>query len=336
MTALRTPKKKAFAQVIIWVTLIIFLFQSTPIPAVGAVNTDESSASTEQTQECRDKRIVAVLFSVGRNKDILAHFDGVSNLDLFQVNGEPLIKHVYDTLRQSKYIQNIVVVATPEVEKKLDLEEDPNTSFVTDRGDAAKNVEFGIDAIQKGDLIMFIPSDLPLVTPEGLDTLIERVLQDKEVDVVFPLIKREIYESKYPDKERAYAHFREGQYTAAHVEFLRPDLFLEHTGEVSANKSSLYNVYYMRKNALGMVRFLGVGLTLKYLFGALSPHDVEQYIYNRYKFRAKALFWDDPDLATDLSEPSDIPIIDGVLQQRALAHSETPHVSFVSTVGGDT
>ncbi len=323
----------AIAKVVVSIMVVVLLFQGTSIRALGALDAEQSGNADKQAPAEKDKRIVAVLFSVGQNKDILKHFDGISNLDLLQVNGEPLIKHAYDALHRSRYIQKIIVVATTEVERALNLKEDPMTSFVPDRRDAATNVEFGIGEICKGDLIMFIPSDLPLVTPEGIDCLIERVLQDKSVDIVFPLIRRDIYESKYPTKERAYAHFREGQFTAEHVEFLRPDLFLDHVDQVAASKSRLYNVYYMRRNALGMVRFLGIGLTLKYLFGTLTTQDVEEHIYDAYRVRAKALFWDDPDLATDLSDPTDIPLINGALQRHALVHSQNPPASPPALIG---
>ena len=163
---------------------------------------------------------------------------------------------------------------------------------------------------------MFIPSDLVLVTPAGLDRLIERVLAEESVDVVFPIVSREACERKYPEERRTYAHFKEGQYTGAHVEFLRPDLFLDHVDRVRANKDNLYNVYYMRQNTLGIVRFLGLKLTVKYLFGMLSPRDVEEHVFEKYSVTAKAIYWDDPDLSTDLSEPSDVQMIERALENR--------------------
>jgi hypothetical protein len=198
------------------------------------------------------------------------------------------------------------------------------TSFVLDQGDAAANVQFGIGEISKGDLIMFIPSDLVLVTTDGLDELIERVLNEKNVDVVFPLVSRQECERKYPEEARTYGHFKEGQYTGAHVEFLRPDLFLDNVNEVKAQKDNLYNLYYMRKSTLGAARFLGVKLTLKYIFGTLSLHDIEQHVREKYDVTAKAIVWDDADLATDLSEPADIQMVCRALQQRAESHSHFP------------
>ncbi len=285
----------------------------------AAADAVQSVNGGKTAHEARDSRVVAVLFSVGTTADARKQFSGVPNLDLLKVNGVPMITHVYNALRQSKYVQKIVVVAAPEIEGKLEIGENPETSFLIDKGDAAKNVQFGIGEVETGDLIMFIPSDLPLVTPEGLDRLIERVLEEKHVDVVFPMVGKAVCEKKYPQERRTYASFREGQYTGAHIEFVRPDLFLEHVDRVKANKDNLYNVYHMRRNALGMVRFLGLRLTLKYVFGSLSTQDVEQHILDTYHVTAKALEWDDPDMATDLSEPADIEMIQRALEQRELA-----------------
>lgn len=328
------PEHVRVIGIIVVLTVVTFIF---PYELSHAVSADaaQSSDGAEQAQKHQDSRVVAVLVSVGQTENARKQFREIPNLDLLEINGMPMIMHVYNALCRSRYVQKIVVVAAPEIEKELDLKQDPPTSFVIDRGDAAENVEFGIDEVSKGDLIMFIPSDLVLVTPEGLDSLIERVLEEKDVDIFFPIVSQEVCEKKYPEERRTYARFEEGPYTGAHVEFLRPDLFLEHADEVKANKDSLYNVYYMRKNTLGIVRFLGLKLTLKYVFGMLSPHDVEQHVFDKYRVTAKAIYWDDPDLATDLSEPSDIPMIQRALEQRALAHSQVPPTRSHSTPGAD-
>lgn len=303
--------------------------------AFWQASADPSAKEEKETGQIGVERVVAVLVSVSKTENARMQFSDVDNLDLLELNGMPMILHVYNALRASKYVRKIIVVGAPDVEEELRLEEQPMTTFVKDRGDAAENVRYGIDEISVGDLIMFIPSDLVLVTPEGLDRLIERVLAEKEVDIFFPIVSREVCEDEFPEERRTYARFREGQYTGAHVEFVRPDLFLEHADQVKANKDNLYNIYHMRKSTLGIVRFLGLRLTLKYVFGVLSPHDVEQHILDNYRVTAKAIFWDDPDLATDLSEPRDIRMIKQALEQRELAHSGDPLTSseFISGAG---
>jgi hypothetical protein len=314
--------KTAFAAIGLFVVASM-AFAIRPGLATGA-DADASPfiVGTAATPSASDTRVVAVLFSVSRTDEARKQFREVPDIDLLDVNGEPMIMHVYNALRQSRYVQKIIVVAAPETAAALDLKDDPGTSFIIDKGDAAKNVEFGVDEIGKGDLIMFVPSDLVLVTAEGLDRLVERVIEEKDVDIFIPIVSREVCENAYPDERRTYARFQDGQYTGAHVEFLRPDLFLDHADRVKSEKDSLYDVYHMRRNALGMARFLGLKLTVKYLFGALSAQDVEQHIYEKYNVTAKALRWDDPDLTTDLSEPRDIQMIQRVMEQRETAHSK--------------
>jgi spore coat polysaccharide biosynthesis protein SpsF (cytidylyltransferase family) len=277
--------------------------------------------STGKLPAPADERIVAILFSVWQTREAKTEFRDVPNLDLLEIQGMPMIMHVYQALRGSRYIDKIVIFAAPEVEKRLNLVNEPNTAFVIDKGDAAENAQIGVGEVAKGDLVMFIPSDLVLVTSEGLDELIERVRVERGVDVIFPLVSREACERTYPEEARTYGRFREGQFTGAHVEFLRPDLFLENTEEVTAQKDQLYNLYYMRKSTFGAARFLGVKLSLKYIFGALSVRDIEEHVLEKYEVTAKAIFWEDPDLATDLSEPADIHMIGRTLQRRAAAHS---------------
>jgi hypothetical protein len=281
-------------------------------------------AAPETGQSAKvDIRVVAVLFSISQTENSLKKFRDVPNLDLLEVNGKPMIKYVYEALRASKYVDRIIVVAAPEVEKELGLKEDAKASFQEDKGDAAENAKFGIDQVGGGDLIMFIPSDLALVTTEGIDRLIERVMAEKNVDIFFPLVSREVCESKYPEERRTYARFEEGQFTGAHIEFLRPSIFLDNVDAVESQKDKLYDVYYMRQDTLGIVRFLGLKLTLKYIFGTLSPQDVEEHVFEKYSVTAKTFYWDDADLSTDLSEPKDIPMIQRALKQREKSASQT-------------
>ncbi len=311
---------KALYSVVIKSIILIALcvFSTAPLLRAEEALSDQLKDGEESSPS---ERVVAVLVSVGRTENTRKMFADVPNLDLLEVNGVPMIMHVYNALRNSRYVQKIIVVAAPEVEEALEIEDDPVTSFVLDRGDAAENVRYGIDEISTDDLIMFVPSDLVLVTSEGLDRLIERVLEEKDVDLFFPIVSREVCERDYPEERRTYATFKEGEYTGAHVEFLRPELFLKNVDQVAANKDNLYNVYHMRKSTLGIVRFLGLRLTLKYLFGALSPRDVEQHILENYRVTAKAVIWDDADLTTDLSEPRDVQMIKRVLEKRSLAQS---------------
>ncbi len=303
------------------VSMALWPPSSSAAEAAAAPFLPETTLKAEQRKDV-DIRVVAVLFSVSQTENSLKQFRDVPNLDLLELNGEPMIKYVYEALTASKYIDKIVVVAAPEVEEVLRLKEEPRTSFMVDKGDAAENARIGVDQVAVGDLVMFIPSDLALVTTEGIDRLIERVMVEKGVDIFFPLVSREVCERDYPEERRTYASFEDGQFTGAHVEFLRPSLFLENADAVEAQKDKLYDVYYMRQNTLGVVRFLGLKLTLKYIIGTLSKEDVEQHVFDKYSVTAKTFYWDDADLTTDLSEPKDIPMIQRALDRREKKRAE--------------
>jgi len=326
------PKRRAAHRSLVVIVLAVVTMLVRSLPA-GAADDSRPSADRGRSEQSPNPNIVAVLFSVSQTENARKQFRDVPNLDLLEIHGAPMIMHVYNALCRSRYIQRVIVVAAPEIEQKLDLGESPATSFLVDRGDAAQNVELGVDEISKGDLVMFIPSDLVLVTPEGLDRLIERVLAQEAVDIIFPIVSRENCERMYPEERRTYARFKEGQYTGAHVEFLRPDLFLDHADEVKANKNNFYDVYRMTSDTLGLVKFLGIKLSLKYVFGMLSPHDIEQHVFEKYSVTAKTIYWDDPDLSTDLSEPKDIQMIERVLQKRGCAGSNKVVLKLPSRAG---
>jgi len=92
---------------------------------------------------------------------------------LIKVCGKPAIEYVLDALKSAKKIDSIIVATTkctPETTKlmskhKVKVVETPGKDYVSDMGFAAQNQKLGV--------FLAIAADLPLVTPQALDTIVE-------------------------------------------------------------------------------------------------------------------------------------------------------------------
>lgn len=260
----------------------------------------------------KDTRVVAVIFSVNQIKAMRKAFRDQENLDILPVAGRPMIEHVIAGLKSSRYVDRIIVVADPAVREALALDADPMVTFLEDQGDAAENVKRGIHTIARGDLVILVPSDLLLVSGENLDPLVEHARAYDDIDVFFPLIQQERCKDTIA-REQRFIRFKEGRFTGAHVELVRPALFVDNAEDVEGERGTMYQVYNMRRNTLGIVRFLGLRLTLKFIINDLSPADVATRIYTRYHVRAQAFLTDDARLAADLHAPELLPQFEAVL-----------------------
>ena len=93
---------------------------------------------------------------------------------LIKVCGKPVIEYVITALKNAKKIDSIVVAVTnctPKTTKFLSqfpvkLVETPGKDYVSDMGYASQNLKLGV--------FLAIAADLPLVTSQALDAIIER------------------------------------------------------------------------------------------------------------------------------------------------------------------
>ena len=92
---------------------------------------------------------------------------------LIKVCGKPAIEYVIIALNNAKKIDSIVVATTKCTPKTaaimsqfpVKVVETPGRDYVSDMGYAAQNLELGV--------FLAIAADLPLVTPQALDSIVE-------------------------------------------------------------------------------------------------------------------------------------------------------------------
>ena len=93
---------------------------------------------------------------------------------LIKVGGKPVIEHVLSALKKAKKIDSVVVAVTGRTPKTAKLMEQhqvkvvqtPGKDYVSDMGFASQTLKLGV--------FLAIAADLPLVTGEVLDAIVER------------------------------------------------------------------------------------------------------------------------------------------------------------------
>ena len=93
---------------------------------------------------------------------------------LIKVCGKPVIEYVFEALKNAKKIDSIIVAVsgyTPKTAKFLSkfpvkIIETPGKDYVSDMGYACQNLKLGV--------FLAIAADLPLVTGEVLDAIVDR------------------------------------------------------------------------------------------------------------------------------------------------------------------
>ena len=114
---------------------------------------------------------------------------------LFKLHDKPLIKYVLDNLKSSKLIDEIVIAVSPNTCKTTQYLRSLEEDFLildTSGEDYLTDLSYILDYFEeksKKDILLFISADLPFISAETIDYVIDYYLkQDKDaLSVIVPV-----------------------------------------------------------------------------------------------------------------------------------------------------
>ena len=119
---------------------------------------------------------------------------------LFKLHDKPLIKYVLDNLNSSKLIDDVFIAVSPNTPKTRDYLDSLNGEFkILDT--SGKDYLFDLSCIldyfsrkSKEHILVFINADLPFITSETIDNVIQ-VYLDSQEDALSVLVPVEVYDN---------------------------------------------------------------------------------------------------------------------------------------------
>ena len=118
---------------------------------------------------------------------------------LFKLCNKPLIKYVLDNLKPSKLIDEIVIAVSPNTWKTTEYLESLNDDFIildTSGEDYLKDLSYILDYFEKKskeDILLFINADLPFISTETIDYVINYYLANDK-DALSVIVPVEVFE----------------------------------------------------------------------------------------------------------------------------------------------
>ena len=118
---------------------------------------------------------------------------------LFKLRDKPLIKYVIDNLNASKLIDEIVIAVSPNTGKTTEYLRSLDGNFKildTSGKDYLKDLSYILDYFEKNskkDILLFINADLPFISTETIDHVLEHYL-NSDKDALSVLVPVEVYE----------------------------------------------------------------------------------------------------------------------------------------------
>lgn len=221
---------------------------------------------------------------------------------LYPLKGKPMIHYVLEALATVEAIDGILVVGN----QKALSPHLPQGIFCLQEGPSLMdNVVLGIHALGKGEPILLVTGDIPLIKGNHVVELIED-WKAHPVDFLFPIAEKRLCLAEFPRLKRTFGALKEGIFTGGNVLVIRPEALLK-------LEDLARRVIQHRKDPLKLCQLLGPGLLLRYLSKSLTLAQLEAYALRRFHLHGRAYICKTSALCQDLDRVEEAPIMEDYL-----------------------
>ena len=235
---------------------------------------------------------------------------GLAASVLVDVAGKPALARVIDALEASGMVEG-GLLGGPVEEIYRDNEEFrqilSGSSFQWTAPESGPSAS-ALAALEQLDHfpVLLTAGDHALLTPDLVDFFCREAVK-MDVDIVVGLAPYAIVHAAYPESKRTVLKFSDGQYCGT-------NLFAILNREGKAGPACWQEVEALRKHPWRMVRRLGMGLLLRYLFGRLSLDKALESLSSIMGCRAGYVLIEVPRAAVDVDSVADRDLAVKILQ----------------------
>lgn len=215
---------------------------------------------------------------------------------LYNINGKMMIEYVIDALKEVNDIKEIVVVG-PEASFENNLDNKVDVVINSD-GTIMENVAAGIEFLGYDCNVLICTCDIPLITKEAVSDFIKNA-ELSHADLCYPIVKKEVNDSKYPDMERTYVKLKEGKFTGGNIFFVNPKI-------IKKNYEFGQRLVSYRKKPIKMARLLGFSFMIKFLVGRITIEAIEKKFFQITGINGKAIISSYPEIGQDVDKTGDV------------------------------
>lgn len=246
--------------------------------------------------------ITAIVLAGGAKKGLLeSDKDKIVNEAFIPLGNRLMIDYVVDALKKSKSINDLVLAGPVDELQKL-YAGNPGFYFASS---GRTVVETLINALacmpDKGEYILAVTADVPLLTAQAVDDFILSCRQ-RQGDLYYPVVSKASNESKYPGTVRTYVRLKEGVFTGGNLLLLKSEI----VAKCAAKAEELVK---LRKEPLKLVSYLGYKTLVRYLLHRLSIQDAEKVVSKLLGIHGICVISPFPEVGIDVDKTSDLELV---------------------------
>ncbi len=244
----------------------------------------------------------AVILAGGANSSELKKIAPYDNEALIIIGKYPMIYYVYNALRRSPRVRNIVISGPADALRNIFAREE-NLYFVEGGKNVMESLAYAAGFLrEKGttERLLVLPTDIPFITTAAIDDFTEQC-HNYEADFFYAITTKQVNELKFPGVVRTYVKLKDGVFTGGNLFLLRSDI-------IEQVLEKAIQIVERRKNPLAIAGLFGFGLMWRYLTGQLSIDMAEKRFLKVLGIKGKAIISPYAEVGVDIDKPSDLEI----------------------------
>jgi len=223
---------------------------------------------------------------------------------LVDVAGKPMIQWVLDALGDAKHVDNVIIIG---LSPKSEIICKKPMHFISNQGRMLANIVAGVEKSveldPKSEYVLVSSSDIPGITADMVDWLIETCMETKE-DIYYGVIPRDVMEARYPGSNRTYTKLKDVQLCGAdiHISHVRMAIDPEHLEmweELIGN----------RKSPLKQAATIGFGTLLKVATRRITLDGLVATVTKRIGITGRPIIWKHAEPGMDVDKPHQLEIL---------------------------
>jgi len=219
------------------------------------------------------------------------------------IAGKPMIQWVLDAISAAKTIENVIIVGMTE---KSGLTCAKPTYYLSNQGKMVENMRAGAKKVrelnQQAEHILFVSSDIPAITGEMVDWVVNTAMQTDE-DVYYNVIEREVMEKRFPGSKRTWTKLKD-------IEVCGGDMNVGRLSLILGEGNDLWDkITDARKSPAKQAALIGLNTVIPLLFGQLALKQAEENIMKRLGITGRAVVCPYAEVGMDIDKPNQLEIM---------------------------
>ncbi len=221
---------------------------------------------------------------------------------LVDVAGKPMIQWVLDALGNARHVDNVIVIG---LSPKSDVTCKKPLHFISNQGRMLSNIVAGVNKSleldPKTEYVIVSSSDIPGITAEMVDWLVETCMQTKE-DIYYGVVPRQVMETRYPGSNRTYTKLKDMQLCGA-------DMHVTHVRMATEHLEMWEELIGNRKSPLKQAATIGIGTLFKVATRSIALNDLVDVITRRLAITGRPIIWPHAEPGMDVDKPHQLELV---------------------------